>query len=426
MRVLLISANTETINMPVLPLGMAFVARSAEDSGHVVSQINLMMAPEAEETLVQGIRLFQPDIIGISVRNIDDQVSLQPRFLLDPVKPIVGICRQHSAAKIVLGGAGYSIFPQSALSYLDADMGIQGEGESAFVELLRRMEEGSDISDIPGLHYPEFGIANPPAAHRRIDGDTFPDSGQLIPAVEPAKDGIIWLPFQTRRGCPLDCSYCSTPTIEGRITRKRAIRPVVDALRRYASAGWHHIFFVDNTFNMPESYARQLCSEMALSGLKIAWRAIVYPWKMDEELAVKMAESGCVEVSLGFESGAESILGRMKKRYRTDDIRRSSDLLKKAGIRRMGFLLLGSPGETRETVMESLEFADSLELDMVKVTIGPRIYPETDLARQARGSGNIAPDDDLLYPRFYIEKGMEDWIRSTLDVWMRDRSNWIH
>jgi len=319
MKVLLISANTETINMPVLPLGMAFVARAAEDAGHVVSQINLMMAPEAELTLAEGIRSFQPDVIGISVRNIDDQVSLQPRFLLDPVRPIVGICRQQSTAKIVLGGAGYSIFPQSALSYLDADMGIQGEGESSFVELLGRMENGSDISGVPGLHYPEFGIANPPTGYRKIDRDVFPDPGEFIPAQEPAKDGVIWLPFQTRRGCPLSCSYCSTPSIEGRITRKRVLEPVIDALRAYASAGWNHIFFVDNTFNVPESYARHLCSE-----------------------------------------------------------------------------------------------------------IGLRIYPETDLADQARGSGNIAPDDDLLCPRFYIEEGMEDWIRSTLDMWMRDRSNWVH
>ena len=91
MRVLLISANTETINMPVLPLGMAFVARAAEDAGHEVLQINLMAEPVALKTLAERIQKVQPDIISISVRNIDDQVSLQPWFLLDPVKAIVSI-----------------------------------------------------------------------------------------------------------------------------------------------------------------------------------------------------------------------------------------------------------------------------------------------------------------------------------------------
>ena len=121
MKVLLISANTETISMPVLPLGMAFVARAAEDAGHEVTQINLMAESESLKTLTERIHSSQPDVIGISVRNIDDQVSLKPRFLLDPVKAIISTCRQNSRARIVLGGAGYSIFPRRALEYLGAD-----------------------------------------------------------------------------------------------------------------------------------------------------------------------------------------------------------------------------------------------------------------------------------------------------------------
>ncbi|HSO17861.1 MAG TPA: cobalamin-dependent protein, partial [Desulfosarcina sp.] len=89
MKVLLISANTEKINMAVLPVGMAFVAKAAEDAGHEVSQINLMAEPEALKSLASRIRMIQPDIIGISVRNIDDQASLHPRFLLEPVKQVV-------------------------------------------------------------------------------------------------------------------------------------------------------------------------------------------------------------------------------------------------------------------------------------------------------------------------------------------------
>jgi hypothetical protein len=90
----------------------------------------------------------------------------------------------------------------------------------------------------------------------------------------------------------------------------------------------------------------------------------------------------------------------------------------------MGFLLLGGPGETGQTVMESLQFVDSLELEMVKVTIGIRIYPDTELARHARRIGKLSADDDLLSPRFYIENGMEAWLRKTVEVWMKDRPNW--
>jgi len=426
MRVLLVSANTETINMPVLPLGMAFVARAAEDAGHEVSQINLMTEPEALKTLEERIQKVQPDIIGISVRNIDDQASLQPRFLLDSVKAIVSTCRQSSEAKIVLGGAGYSIFPRHALTYLAADMGIQGEGEQSFVTLLDRLKNDDDLSNIPGLYHADQGIANHPATFKKIDQNLFPQPGRHIFALEHAGDEIIWLPFQTRRGCPLNCSYCSTPSIEGKTTRKRAPGLIIDALTAYVSAGFDHFFFVDNTFNLPPAYSKDLCDQMIGSGLNITWRGILYPWKVEKELVAKMAESGCVEVSLGLESGSDSILKKMNKQYRTEDVRRASDLLKKGGVRRMGFLLLGGPGETRQTVLESLEFADSLALEMVKVTIGIRIYPGTELAFHARRTGKISPDDSLLFPQFYIENGMEAWIRQTIGAWMKDRPNWIH
>jgi radical SAM superfamily enzyme YgiQ (UPF0313 family) len=192
------------------------------------------------------------------------------------------------------------------------------------------------------------------------------------------------------------------------------------------SAGFDHFFFVDNTFNLPPGYSKDLCDQMLGSGLNIAWRGILYPWKVEKELVNKMAESGCIEVSLGLESGSDIILRKMNKQYRTVDVRRASDLLKKGGIRRMGFLLLGGPGETRQTVLESLEFADSLALEMVKVTIGIRIYPGTELAFHARRTGKILPDDSLLFPQFYIENGMEAWIRQTVGAWMKDRPNWIH
>jgi radical SAM superfamily enzyme YgiQ (UPF0313 family) len=161
------------INMPVLPLGMAFVARAAEDAGHKVSQINLMAEPEALKSLEKQIHNVQPNIIGISVRNIDDQASNQPRFLLDPVKEIISVCRQNSAAKIVLGGAGYSIFPRHALTYLDADMGIQGEGEQSFVSLLDKIENDEEVLDIPGLYHAAQNFGNPPATFKEIDQNAY-------------------------------------------------------------------------------------------------------------------------------------------------------------------------------------------------------------------------------------------------------------
>jgi len=151
----------------------------------------------------------------------------------------------------------------------------------------------------------------------------------------------------------------------------------------------------------------------------------VDPAKTEQRLVQDMAKSGCKEVSLGFESGNENILHAMNKKFKPDDVRAAAALFKESGVRRMGFLLLGGPGETEETVEESLSFADSLNLDMMKVSIGIRIYPNTRLAKVAAEEGMISADDTLLFPKFYIRKDLEDWLYQTVRSWLSTRANWI-
>ncbi len=139
-----------------------------------------------------------------------------------------------------------------------------------------------------------------------------------------------------------------------------------------------------------------------------------------------MSEAGCKEVSLGFESGSELILHGMNKRFRPEDVRSASETIGKYGIRRIGFLMLGGPGETKESALESLAFADSLGLELMKVTVGIRIYPYTDLAEIAAAQGWINPDDDLLTPRFYVEPDLKDWLLNTVEHWMSVRPNWMN
>ena len=425
MKVLLVSANTETINMPVLPLGLGCVAASVQSAGFDVSMLNLLDQRDSLSVFKKTVDEFNPQVVGISIRNIDDQNMESPRFLLDPVKDIISTCRNISDAIIVLGGAGYSIFPQAALDYLDADMGIQGEGELAFVDLLNMLEAKREPSGIPGLYFPRRPIQYENRRINKLDDFPLPLPKVHISTPDTLKDEEIWLPVQTRRGCPMDCSYCSTASIEGRIIRKYQSGKIVDMIGRYIDADFDHFFFVDNTFNLPSSYAKLLCDQLIAADLNITWRCILYPWKVDDELVAKMAQAGCRNVSFGFESGSDKILRKMNKKYNCDDIRQISQRLKEFGINRMGFLLLGGPGETKETVLESLTFADSLGLEMVKVTAGVRIYPHTALARTAIKEGLVEHDEDLLSPKFYIAKGLEGWLAETVNNWMECRPNWV-
>jgi radical SAM superfamily enzyme YgiQ (UPF0313 family) len=423
MNILLISANTETVNMPVLPMGLGLVAAAVKRAGHAVKFLDLMTATDPDDALTEAISRFTPGVIGISIRNVDDQTSLSTRFLLEKARTVVARCKALTNAPVVLGGAGYSMFPESALEYLGADMGIQGEGEGAFAALVNCIDKGLETEGIPGLYIRGQGSRTPSSFESCLDDWTYPDPD--IFDVERFKDPAYFLPFQTRRGCPLKCSYCATAVIEGSRIRTRSIDRVVNDLARWSRAGFSRIFFVDNTFNLPADYVQALCERLIEEKLGLNFRAIVYPGRTEEALIKAMAGAGCSEVSLGFESGSDSVLSGMGKRYDADDVRKTARLLGDAGIRRMGFLLLGGPHETRETVLESLRFVDSLNLEAMKITVGIRIYPMTALAAQAVSEGYIQADDDLLRPVFYIREGLEDWLRQTVSQWAADRPNWI-
>jgi radical SAM superfamily enzyme YgiQ (UPF0313 family) len=260
MRVLLISANTESINMPIIPVGLGAVAVSTRNAGHEVKLVDLMRVSDTHPIIKAAIEAFRPDVIGVSVRNIDDQNIEEPQFFLDQVKKVIFECRSFSGAPIVLGGAGYSIFPESTLAYTGADMGIQGEGEIAFPALLALMEKGADLSGAAGLYLPGLGLQGKRKFLKNLDLLPLPDA-QTWPAAA-ARDQDLWMPVHTRRGCPMNCSYCSTSNIEGRVIRKRSPKAVVDAVVGYVEAGFKRFFLTDNTFNIPASYAREFCSTL--------------------------------------------------------------------------------------------------------------------------------------------------------------------
>ncbi|MGD9975966.1 MAG: radical SAM protein [Desulfatirhabdiaceae bacterium] len=423
MKILLVSANTESINMPTLPVGLGWVAASAIHAGHTVRFVDLMMEPDPLKNLASIVDEFRPEAIGISIRNIDDQSSRNPKFLLENARHIVSVCKERSAAPVILGGAGYSIFPQSALAYLGADMGIQGEGETAFLALLDCLAGGGDVRDVPGLFLPDAGCRTPRAYTRKLD--TLPPPDPRLFHLKALENPAYFLPVQTRRGCPLKCSYCSTAAIEGGTIRKLSIPKVVSHLLEWKTNGAHQVFFVDNIFNLPPGYAETLCREMILARCNLKWRCILYPGNVTESLVIKMAEAGCTDVSLGFESGDNRMLHAMNKRFKIEDIRYTAGILADHGIRCMGFLLLGGPGETRETVLQSLAFAESLNLDTIRVTAGIRIYPYTELARTALQEGVISPSDTLLKPRFYMADKLGDWLYATLETYKSAHPNWI-
>jgi len=409
----MVAANTERINLPTLPLGPAMVAAATRSTGHEVEFLDLMGEADPRGTVARAIAASAPEAIGVSVRNIDDQEMANPVFLLDKVRPVIGACRAASDAPIILGGAGFSIFPEATLAELGAEYGVCGEGERAFPRLLSRLEHGQDGDGIAGV----WGPNHVPEQRRAVaeDLDVLPPVSDELWAASDLDDPEVWVPLQTRRGCPYRCTYCSTPGLEGTVIRRRSLSWVADQIRRMAEGGVRRLQLVDNVFNIPAGYALALCDEIASVRASLQWMCIVYPNGVDPRLVRRMSDAGCVTASLGFESGCDRILANYGKKFDSAEARRVSELLAGHGIRRFGFLLLGGPGETRDSVIESLDFIDSLALEMLRITVGVRIYPGTPLAALAVEEGVISPADDLLRPRFYMAPGLEAFIREEVE-----------
>jgi radical SAM superfamily enzyme YgiQ (UPF0313 family) len=458
-RVLLISANTETMSMPVLPLGLACVAAATRIAGNEVALLNLMFEGDPMLGIRNSVRDFRPDVIGISVRNIDDQNLPRPQFLLAPVREIIASCRSLSDASIILGGAGYSIFPESALRYLGADMGIQGEGEVVFPVVVDRIGKGARVSDIPGIYLPSRpqsfprkrespaevdprlhggdncssfrraadvgAVREPPLRYfeKNLDDLPLPEPSLWIP---PGPDNRkLWVPVQSRRGCPLDCTFCSTSAIEGRSVRRRSPDRIVKWLAELRESGCRNFNFVDNTFNLSPTYAKDLCRQVIQAELDLSLWCIIYPKWIDTELVELVRRAGCRQISFGFESGSDRMLRSLNKQFNRQEVSAVSKMFAEAGIERMGFLLLGGPGETKDSVEESLSFADSLNLEALKITVGLRIYPETPLARTALSEGVIIADEDLLLPRFYLTPELRDWLPERVATYKTSRP-WVN
>jgi len=181
-----------------------------------------MFKKDLQAALAQRIGVFNPEVIGISVRNIDDQNLESPRFLLENVRPLVEWCRVASSAPIILGGAGYSIFPDEVLEYLGADMGVHGEGETTFPAILERIARGEDPATLPGCAYRGRKgrlEQNPVLLSMRCHCQTTMRGPTLIRRVRDT-----WMPIESRRGALISAPTARRSASKG--ARSELVRPV--------------------------------------------------------------------------------------------------------------------------------------------------------------------------------------------------------
>jgi radical SAM superfamily enzyme YgiQ (UPF0313 family) len=430
LKVLLISENRCKDNLIPYPLGVASVAAAAKGAGHEVAGLDLMFSDDPAGDTARAVRDFDPGCIGLSVRNIDNQDKHAGEFYLPPVKGVVSAIQSETQAPIVLGGAGFTIFPLECLEYLGLEVGIVGEGEDSFVRLLQLMETGGDFHTLPGLAIlnGEDGGVNPPGPP--------PDLGLLPPPDRDIFDVDLynWSPgsgppytanLQSRRGCHMRCIYCSNPLLEGRSLRMRDPSTVADELRSLDDRGIRLAIFTDSLFNHPADYASRLCAEIEDRKLSVRWTASVNPAFNHPGLFDEMRRAGCTTLSLGNESGSEDMLAALRKGFSKDDVVGTVKAARAAGLDFYCFLLMGGPGETKATVEESISLVDELEPRSVTVTVGIRIYPGCELKEIAVREGMISSDQNLLYPAFYLAPEVEPWLYGYMKEACDQRPGWM-
>jgi radical SAM superfamily enzyme YgiQ (UPF0313 family) len=422
MKILLISVNRERMPFPVFPLGLAYIAKPLKEEGHQIEVMDLCFSQEVSVDLQNVLHRFRPELIGVSLRNLDNLTYPTSISYLKEVEEVIGICRQSPSSRLVIGGSGYSLAPKELLQHLNVDFGIVGEGEEAFRQLVRRLEKGDPISPSPYLLIKERPI--PPL----IEGE------KVFPIKSPDRSFFETQRYfeeggmgniQTKRGCPFSCIYCTYPLLEGKKVRLRKTEEVVDEIYRLVKEGVDYIYFVDDIFNYPPSYAESLCREMARKKVDVKWSAFVHPGFLNEALLQWMKEAGCVGIEFGTDSGSPRMLGNYKKSFTQEDILQSSSLCSKLNVNHCHYLLFGGPGENEETIEESFHLMDQLDPTAIIAMLGIRIYPGTEMERLSLSQGVIDQDANLIYPHFYISPALEGRLNEVIQEKALARKRWI-
>jgi radical SAM superfamily enzyme YgiQ (UPF0313 family) len=424
MRVLLISPNRETSPDPVFPLGLAALAAVLKSRGMEVEGTDLCFQADWRAVLDRDLNSFRPDCIGISIRNLDNVSYPRSIAYLPFIRDVIQACRVRSGAPIVLGGAGFTLLPERVLEYLGADYGVVGEGEQSFPDLLSRIfpDLAGQASAIPGGRVAVAGVLERGEAIE-LDSQPWPDREMFAAGAYRQRGALANI--QTKRGCPFECIYCTYPLIEGRRVRVRHPAGVVREIQALVDQGLDYIFFVDNNFNFPMEQAGGICREIIRERLPLRWTAYANPGYMTEALGEVMKASGCAALEFGLDAASAAQLLRMGKNFSVGHIREAARICREREIPFCFSLLLGGPGETSDTVAETLAEVEDCRPTAVICMTGIRIFPGTPLAGISREEGLLPADWDPLEPVFYLAPQVRDTLEDRLRVFAENHRNWV-
>jgi anaerobic magnesium-protoporphyrin IX monomethyl ester cyclase len=375
---------------------VSYIAASLQEAGHEVHLLDCSFL-QRDDALRQALAT-KAEVVGIycMVTMLEDSLWFARHL------------RDHCEL-MVAGGPLPTCDPVPFLEHFDVV--VRGEGEQTMNEILRAYEGGSDLSSVPGIAYRnganwrgkgEEGVFFTPARGlaENLDRIPFP-ARELLPNELYIRDGKKKYGYSittvmSTRGCPYRCEFCSNVVFGGSY-RERSPQNVVDEIEQALGLGYDRISFADDVFTLNRSRVKGICEEIRRRGLRFAWECLGRVDALDYPIALEMKQAGCTRIFFGIESGNDQILKLMNKKITTEQARNAVEAAHRAGLQVGAFFILGYPGDTDETVLNTLRFATSLPLDYLGLTM-PYPLPGTALYERVKDRITRAwrPDDSLL------------------------------
>ncbi len=384
------------------PLGLGYIAASLQGAGHSVSLLDctFMIRDEAMNRAVAE----QAQVVGIyCMVTLEEDCLRFARKLRDQCQ------------LLIVGGPLPTCDPITFLD--DFDVIVRGEGEQTVLELLQAWELGEDWSNVAGIAFRQNGKASrkstggyietkPRAFARDLDRlpsptrEMFPNEGYI--RYGRKKYGYSITSVMSTRGCPFHCDFCSN-VVFGNSYRQRSVYSVVDEVEAALDLGYDRIAFADDVFTLNRRRVFAFCEEIRKRGLHFQWECLGRVDTMDYETALAMKEAGCSKIFFGIESGDDRILELMKKQITSTQARETVEAVHRAGLQVGAFFILFYPGDTDETVLETLRFATSLPLDYLGLTL-PYPLPGTGLYKRMNSKINRTwrPKETLTWSHMLI------------------------
>jgi hypothetical protein len=429
MRVLLINTNTRADLLAAPPVGAACVATAAAAAGHEVRLLDLCFVRDRDRELAHAVSSFDPQVVGLSIRNLENVNLMRPISYVDDARHVVDLVRRSTDAPIVLGGSAASLCPGPVLKELKADYVVAGDGETAFAALLAEIGAGRPPRGIPGVGFlaEDAFQFSPPAFSDASFGN--PQLVRWVNLSQYRRMGSSYT-IQTKRGCCQHCIYCTyNQALEGRSLR---LRPPQDVVAEIEEAVLHHgitdFDFVDSVFNEPADHCREILERIRSCSWKARFTAMgMTPRNVDRAFLSLLWEAGFRSFMMTPDTASGSMLRRYGKGFATEDLACAATALNGTGFAVMWFFLMGGPGETHDTIDETLEFVRRYLVRserpphmMAHFYLGMRVYPGTHLWDVAIRDGFVAPESDPLQSPWYVspqldvQRAVDQLVRASL------------